>query len=190
MIYGLILTGGKSSRMGFEKYCINYHGLPQHLHLEKLLQQLNIAPYFSISSQQKQDFSSVKNTIIDQYDACGPIGGILSAMQCFPQASWLVLACDLPGIDTQHLHHLIDNQSEAYQVVTYQLHPDFYETTCTLYANNSINSLMDSLTNNKGSLQKALRQMKVRALKPLTETALTNINTPEGYDQYMKSLRK
>ena len=52
--FGLILIGGKSSRMGREKHLIPYHNAPQYLYLHKLLSEICDDVYVSCSSDQKE----------------------------------------------------------------------------------------------------------------------------------------
>jgi len=99
--YGLILAGGKSSRMKQPKWALSYHGKTQ---IEKCLDLLS--PRCSkifISSRPEQQISKQIpgiTEIYDKYADIGPMSGIISAMQTHPRAAWLVLACDLPQLDS------------------------------------------------------------------------------------------
>ena len=190
MIKGLILTGGLSSRMGYDKYNIAYHGMPQYQHLQRLFNEVGLETWLSISHDQKSNFPGEKRLVIDEYEARGPIGGILSAMHQFPGSPWLVVACDLPLINESHFQQLLNNRLPDHQVVTYQVHPKFYETTCTLYEAEAEPMLLDSFKNGKGSLQQALRQLNVKTLKPSDVNDLTNVNSPEEYQQYVQERKK
>ena len=48
-IKGLVLTGGKSTRMGSDKAQLKYHGKPQKEHVKNLLENLGIATYYSVA---------------------------------------------------------------------------------------------------------------------------------------------
>ena len=174
--------------MGTDKYKITYHDLPQYQHLQDLFHKMGLEAYLSISTDQQQDFRQEEHTISDAYEARGPIGGILSAMQQFPETSWLVVACDLPLINERHLRQLIGHSTTPHQVVTYQVHREFYETTCTLYHSSCLAILEDALRNGKGSLQKALQQMTVKTLVPPQATDLLNVNDQESYQRCLELL--
>ena len=189
MIKGLILTGGQSIRMGTDKHRLVYHGIPQYQHLRHLFSKVGLESCLSISIQQTPDFPAEQHLIVDQYEARGPIGGILSAMHELKDASWLVVACDLPLINESHLQEIINHRSPAHQAVTYQVHPDFYETTCTLYESSCRPILEEVLTNGKGSLQKALRQMTVTTLMPPNAKDLMNVNDQESYRKCLEILK-
>ena len=49
--------------------------------------------------------------LADVPDAGGPMSGILAAMRWAPHVSWLVAACDLPGLSEQALRWLISTRA-------------------------------------------------------------------------------
>ncbi|WP_133644225.1 NTP transferase domain-containing protein [Zeaxanthinibacter enoshimensis] len=109
-LYGLVLCGGQSSRMGQDKGLISYHGIPQREFLYKLLSDRCERTFMSIRSEQLQSLGSRFNTITDKNQYRGPYNGLLSAHIQFPEAAWLVLACDLPLMDEEGIRALIDSR--------------------------------------------------------------------------------
>ena len=89
-LYGLILTGGRSSRMGKDKSLLEYHSKPQSQHLYELVKEFLPNTYLSVRAGQQFDYQG--DFIEDQLSTKGPINGILSAMQTSPGKAWLVLA--------------------------------------------------------------------------------------------------
>ncbi|MXV36651.1 MULTISPECIES: NTP transferase domain-containing protein [unclassified Saccharibacter] len=108
-LYGLVLAGGQSTRMGSDKALLSYHGKP---HLDYLMEV--VAPYVQqsfVSIRPEQRHESVRarfSCLVDDRTVTGPAAGILAAYRAFPKASWLILACDLPFIDPACLAHLCD----------------------------------------------------------------------------------
>ena len=51
-LYGLVLSGGKSTRMGTDKGLITYHGIPQREYIYKLLEEVCDATFLSIRDDQ------------------------------------------------------------------------------------------------------------------------------------------
>jgi len=105
-LYGLILSGGKSTRMGTDKGLLEYHGKPQRDYLFELAQQFCDKVFHSIRQEQQQEFEEFPS-IVDQNGYRGPFNGISSAHEKYPQAAWLVLACDLPLLDSTSIQQLI-----------------------------------------------------------------------------------
>jgi len=101
-IYGLVLSGGKSSRMGRDKSTIIVHGKPQR---EYLLDELRAVC--------EKAFVSTKtpmpgfNCINDSFDIDSPLNGVLSAFKHTPGKSWLAVAVDMPYVDRTVLQFLV-----------------------------------------------------------------------------------
>ncbi|HMB64644.1 MAG TPA: NTP transferase domain-containing protein [Eudoraea sp.] len=106
-IYGLVLCGGKSTRMGKDKGSIVYHGLPQREHLFGLISALCDRTFYSIREDQINDLPPDSQYILDTNKYKGPYNGILSAHEKYPGVAWLVVACDLPFMDMGTLKLLI-----------------------------------------------------------------------------------
>ena len=111
-IYGLVLAGGKSRRMGQDKALLLRNGTSQPAHIAALLEEVADRVFVSTRSEQQSEAERSRfEQIVDRYADMGPIAGILSAMEEYPEADWLIVACDLPNIDTATLRFLLDNRS-------------------------------------------------------------------------------
>ena len=106
-LYGLVLSGGKSTRMGTDKGLIAYHQIPQRDYLYALLGEVCEKTFISLREEQQTDLPSEMETIVDLNEFKGPYNGLLSAHKKFPGVAWLVLACDLPLMDVRALKELI-----------------------------------------------------------------------------------
>ena len=109
-LYGLILAGGKSSRMGTDKALISYHGRPQQELLFDLVQEFCEHTFISMREDQGDDLPKKYKVIIDENEYPGPLNGILSAHKCYPEAAWLVIACDLPLLNKETLQFLVNGR--------------------------------------------------------------------------------
>ena len=100
-IYGLILAGGESRRMGQDKALLLRDGKSQLAHIAALLEDVTDRVFVSTRSEQQGEVERSRFAqIVDRYKDIGPIAGILSAMDEYPEVDWLIVACDLPNIDT------------------------------------------------------------------------------------------
>ncbi len=106
-INGLVLAGGKSSRLGIDKSLISWHEEPQVIHQYKMLGKF-CAQVF-ISKQHGDELLDLPQ-IVDSFKVKGPYAGILSAFKFDPSAAWLVLACDLPLLNESDIKKLIDER--------------------------------------------------------------------------------
>ena len=109
-LHGLLLAGGRSSRMGQEKasLVIGNRGLSQAAYALALLQQFCAQTYLSL--RDGQDFPCGAEgvpVLRDDSAAEGPMAGLLAAFREAPGAAWLVLACDLPFVHSGLLARLV-----------------------------------------------------------------------------------
>lgn len=95
---GLVLAGGRSTRMGGDKAAIEYvPGISQARRSADLLASCCDEVYLSTRSGQRlPDDVATLPVIEDRYMELGPVGGILSAFDVEASTAWFVLSCDLP----------------------------------------------------------------------------------------------
>lgn len=180
-VHGLVLAGGRSRRMGSDKAALTSNGETQLARVVRLLRR-HLGQVF-VSARTDQADEPVRSRfpqIADRYDNLGPLAGILSAMDEHPQHSWLVLACDLPNIDSSTIGYLLDNASPDHPATAYRSVVDgLPEPLCAIYRPES-RSLIDTFV---GSGVKCPRKILINAdtclLAQPNPGALHNINTPE-----------
>ena len=112
-LYGLILAGGKSTRMGRDKGALVYHkGKDQISYLHEILSPLVDQVYVSIRNAQRTDMHLQGYDVIEDARAINsPLNGILSAMDQFPAANWLVVAVDMPYINENAIKTLLNSRN-------------------------------------------------------------------------------
>ena len=103
LLNGLVLAGGKSVRMGYDKGIISWHGKEQQYYLADLLQSLCNDVYISCRLDQQKEIDNKYQTLPDTFTNLGPFGAILSAFREKPDTAWLVVACDLPLLDIRDI---------------------------------------------------------------------------------------
>src|SRR5689334_14779389 len=96
-LHGLLLAGGSSSRMQTDKAALSFHGQPQLHWAYALLSDVCGQTFVSVRPDQRSEPTrAALPQIIDRQPGIGPIAGIAAAQEEFPDAAWLVVACDLP----------------------------------------------------------------------------------------------
>ncbi|WP_448872303.1 molybdenum cofactor guanylyltransferase [Desulfobulbus propionicus] len=105
-VWGCVLIGGKSSRMGVPKHLLFQEGrtwIERTVHvLGQVAEQVIVAG--------DGELPPTLQTIIRVPDIpglAGPLAGILAALRAFPLVSWLVAACDQPEIHREALQWLL-----------------------------------------------------------------------------------
>lgn len=184
-INGLVLAGGKSTRMGKDKGMIPYHGMPQREHLYHLLSRVCQETYVSIRPDQKTDFSESMQTIVDDDEHKGPYNGLLSAHKKFPEVAWLVLACDLPLIDLASLQELIAARDPNVLATTFAQKEDpLPEPLCAIWEPRALDRSKAYLEGGNGTCpRKFLINNETKLVFPSNDNVLLNANSEEEYKE-------
>lgn len=180
ILNGVVLAGGKSSRMGQDKSEIKWHGTVQRNYLANLLS--NHCEKVFISCREGQDFYDNNFPLIeDAFPDAGPIGAILSAFKKEPNATWLIIACDLPLLDNETLQQLIANRNpQSIATAFVSPHDGLPEPLIAIWEPSSQPILQQFLEKGLKCPRKVLLQSEnVTLVEPLNKTALMNANTPE-----------
>ena len=109
-IMGLVLAGGRSTRMGTDKGLLTYHNKPQREYLYEQMRPLCQSVFLSIRPEQRESLPEGFGFIADENKYRGPLNGLLSAHHAYPEAAWLVVACDLPLVDREVLQYLLSRR--------------------------------------------------------------------------------
>ena len=108
-VYGCILIGGQSSRMGKPKHLLRSGQSGGKTWLERTAAHLaRVAERVVIvgAGAVPQALADAMR-LPDAPGLAGPMSGILAALRWAPQASWLVAACDLPDLGGEALAWLL-----------------------------------------------------------------------------------
>jgi molybdopterin-guanine dinucleotide biosynthesis protein A len=183
---GLVLAGGRSSRMGRDKASLVHpDGRALGRRCYDLLEKAGCSEvYLSLRSDQEipEGFADISPALLrdPEGESSGPMSGILAAMDARPEADWLIVACDLPRLDEETLRHLLSSRREGELFLAYRSEFDqLPEPLCTWYSKES-----KAIIANAGSYcpRKILIRNDCRLLDPVREGALDNANTPEDWE--------
>lgn len=106
VVWGCVLIGGASSRMGRPKHLIVNDGLTW---LETTIEKLRKKVKNVVISGKGDIPPSLKDipVIPDDPGMKGPMAGVLSVMRWNPEVSWLVVGCDQPEINVEAIEWLL-----------------------------------------------------------------------------------
>ncbi len=188
-LYGLVLAGGRSLRMGQDKGLINYHGKAQREFMADLLQTYCEHTFISCREDQLAEIDDRYPTLADTFVGLGPFGAILSAFREHPDAAWLVVACDLPKMDQATLDYLVHHRNPSMIATTFRSPFDqFPEPLVTIWEPRSYPVLLQFLAQGYSCPRKALINSPTEILEPLHPETLVNVNQPEELAEVLESL--
>ena len=189
-LYGLVLAGGRSSRMRRDKAGLAYAGRTQLERAMALLAPHVQRAYVSVRPEQSADGLRARfPQILDTRSDLGPLAGILAAQARHPEAAWLVLACDLPFLDEETLQHLLRARAPARAATAYRSsHDGLPEPLCAVWEPHTRAPLAAYVAAGGECPRKFLLRADTELLEPLKTQALDNVNTPEEYGSAMAAL--
>ena len=187
-LYGLVLSGGKSTRMGKDKGLIEYHGIPQRDYIYNLLNQVCDETFLSVRKDQVTEIPKEFQVIVDEDVYKGPYNGILSAHQKYPNVAWLVLACDLPLIDVAALKELIKERNTTKFATAFAVKQNpLPEPLCAISEADGLKASVLYMNSQQGSCpRKFLINNDVELVFPTDERVLLNANSENDYQEAIK----
>lgn len=179
VLNGLVLAGGKSMRMGFDKTLIEWHGKEQRDFMADTLKAICNDVFISCREEQQQEITNYQ-TIADTFTNLGPYGAILSAFRQNPDAAWLVAASDLPLLDAATLQYLKDYRNTSSIATTFESpHDGLPEPLITIWEPKAYPILLSFLAQGYSCPRKVLRNNDVTVIKAQHPEKLMNVNTEE-----------
>jgi molybdopterin-guanine dinucleotide biosynthesis protein A len=179
--WGLVLAGGKSSRMGHDKALLQRDGKSQLKHVVDVLGSVLPRVFVSTRSDQQDEPERAQyEQIVDRYHDMGPVAGVLSAMEAHPEVNWLVVACDLPNIDATTVGYLLQNISAAQPFTAYKSsHDELPEPLCAVYRAGSDAIIRGFVDDGIKCPRKMLIRSDTLLLTQPDPSSLDNVNTPD-----------
>ncbi|MDH4047326.1 MAG: NTP transferase domain-containing protein [Gammaproteobacteria bacterium] len=178
---GLVLSGGQSRRMGRDKALLKQDGMSQLRRAVKLLREHLDEVFVSVRAEQSGETERARfPQIVDRYSGLGPVAGILSAMDFDESAAWLVVACDLPKLDANTIHYLLQHRATSQPFTAYKSSVDgLPEPLCTIYEASSRGIIDNFVTQGMHCPRKMLICSDTLLLDQPNPQALDNVNTPD-----------
>ena len=180
-VWGLVLAGGESRRMGRDKALLRRDGQTQLDRAVSLLRGELARVFVSAREDQAEEEERGKFELItDRYADLGPLAGILSAMDYAGDVSWLVVACDLPNVDAQTIAFLLEQRSNAHPFTAYVSSSDSLpEPLCAIYRPESRRIIESFVAEGIICPRKIMIRSDTCLLTQPNPVALDNVNTPE-----------
>jgi molybdopterin-guanine dinucleotide biosynthesis protein A len=150
---GVVLAGGKSSRMGRDKAALEFDG------------QLLVGRCVAVL---RECFPEVLVIRQDDLPGLGPIGGLLTALRRAPEI--FVVACDMPFLDAALIREM------AAQLAGYDAVAIPGEPLHAAYSARILPLVEAQIAAGDYSLQRLLSKLRVRTVRA---APVTNVNTPE-----------
>lgn len=180
-VWGLVLAGGESRRMGRDKALLERDGRTQLERSFELLERHVERSFVSARAEQVEEPERSRfPQIVDRLSGIGPAAGILSALQRQKDVSWLVLACDLPNVDDATIDFLLRHRSQDRPFTAFMSAYDgLPEPLCAIYRPESCTIVEGFVRDGIVCPRKMLIRSDTCLLEQPDPAALDNVNTPD-----------
>ena len=182
----VILTGGKSSRMGRPKALLPFDGEPLIAHMVRRLAR--VFPETVVVAAPDQELPLLPVTLArDEVAYQGPVSGIYHGLQAATKEVCFVTSCDAPFLSLPLISHLISQIGDADVVVPYW--QERFQPLHALYRTSVASLLKDQLE--RGELRPIFLYDKVRTRKIHEDEirrldpdgfSMLNMNSPADYE--------
>jgi molybdopterin-guanine dinucleotide biosynthesis protein A len=181
-LYGLVLAGGASRRMGRDKATLEYRGQPQLARAYAVVARHCERTFVSVRRDQTAEPARASlPQIVDEIAGVGPIAGIAAAQAAHPEAAWLVVACDLPFLDDPTLARLVASRGSHAVTAFRSTHDGLPEPLCTIYEPSTRAGILEAIRCGRHCPRKFVIGSAVPLLDQPDPAALDNVNTPEEF---------
>ncbi len=178
---GIILAGGKSSRVGQNKALLELAG-------KKIIEIIygkirNSFCEILVISNTPQDYEFLGlKTYKDIFPGLGPLAGIHSGLLNSSTERNFIISCDLPLISTEAVEYIRDYKSDKAAVI-YKI-GDYLQFLCGIYTKKCLTSIEDALISKSLKLRDFVIKIDAEKIKAdrFSDEIFFNLNTIEDYN--------
>jgi molybdopterin-guanine dinucleotide biosynthesis protein A len=178
-LFGLVLSGGRSSRMGRDKGSLVYSAIgktqTQRQTCAGLLRPFCEKVFVSCRSEQAIE-PELLRILDDPALGEGPGVGILSASRAHPERAWLVLACDFPYATKEDIAQLVSERSPAHDATCFVNEEGFIEPFFSIWEESALAKLATELASSGMSPSRVLSSLRCKKVLPTSQKSLLNVN--------------
>lgn len=179
----VILAGGQSRRMGFNKALIEVDGKPLIRILSDRMR--DVTNRILISSNDPDTYSFLDLPVVpDRFAGYGPLAGLHSAMLYQKSSLYVLLACDLPNFPTSLVQRMID-LSVGFDAAIPRTRDGMAHPLCAVYRRTCLPLIEKALKKGKRKFIEIFfnKKISVKWISPdegrYDKMDIININTPE-----------
>lgn len=203
-ITGIILSGGKSSRMGQDKSFIRIKGERVIDRVVQLMKNLFEKVIIISNDKEKYEYLGIP-VYSDIFKDVGPIAGVHSGLLHSQTEQNFIISCDLPFMNCEMIKSIIDFKSNS--LIILPKANGYIQSLCGLYSKSltkKIEEIINSdLSNELEVYAHKKRNLKLKSLINSVQTEIIenidefkgyhpnvffNMNSQEDYQQVIKLL--
>jgi len=174
-ITGIVIAGGKSSRMGTNKALLEYRGkrlidnaiqILQHHTQNILISSNEIIPNISFPFNE------------DEFIEIGPMGGLYSCLKASKTELNLIIPCDVPNIKPSFYKLLMEN-SDGFDAIIPRLPDGKLEPLIACYKKSILPIIKECIYQKDYKMVRLLEKLNVKYIEVESTESFKNINSPK-----------
>lgn len=181
-ITGVILAGGKSSRMGTDKGVLMIRGKKMIEHIIDALKPC-VDEIIIIANNDHYNYLGYK-VFSDLITDCGPLGGVFTAMENSLTDKNFIVSCDVPNLNTEVIEYIIskyDNDDVVMPISNGQIEP-----LCALYSKLKKDQIKAFLEKGIYKIKDVVKFFNTRYIEVSLDSEMfkgvfDNVNTPKDF---------
>ncbi len=187
---GIVLVGGRSTRMQTDKSVLDYHGKPQREYVYRMLEKVCSEVFFSCRPDQVKElemagFNSIADLRLDE----GPMAALISIFNNNPISAKLVVAVDLPYLDLSTIKFLVDSRHSNKLATAFRNPIDGKpDPLLTMWEPKSFPLAQRAFESGQMSPRKFLIQHDIGLIEPPNPQALVSVDSIDGYQKALGDL--
>jgi molybdopterin-guanine dinucleotide biosynthesis protein A len=183
-VYGIVVCGGQSSRMGTDKSLLVYHDKPQYAHIHDLLVPLCERVIISCNPDQSARMKDFEQVIdLPAFSGNGPIAAILSVFQAYPNHDLLVVGCDYPFLSNRELTFFLHSIKRDALAAAFYNEAGRYEPLLAWYSRDCAAIIRQHFDNGDYSLHYFLEKVRAEKYRPESENVVISVDTPGDFNK-------
>ncbi|MDG2253784.1 MAG: molybdenum cofactor guanylyltransferase [Opitutaceae bacterium] len=192
-ILGLVLSGGRSRRLGRDKAQLSFHdGTNQLDYMLSLLDTFCENLAISCRSSQIEDRASRFDAalIYDAEGIVGPVAGVLAGLKYAGGGAVLTVACDMPLLDPASLLKLLSLRNPEKLATCFIARDGKPEPMCAVYEAACLPALEEWVAKGDFSLRRFLEKSGVERITLKESQLLASVNTFDDVEAVRKRLAR
>lgn len=189
----IILAGGKSSRMGFDKQFLK---IDKRRLMDSIISKLEkeFDEIIIVTNKPEHYIGLGHKITVDILKNKGPLGGIHAGLNISSSKYSLVMACDMPNANLDYIRYMKSHVKGDGCTTKFQ---DWIEPFCSFYSRDIIPDIEKYLKTRKRSINHLLQELDInyieeniaRGFSPNWDMFL-NLNTKEDLDEYLEYINE
>lgn len=189
----IILAGGKSSRMGFDKQflTINKKRVMENI-IHKLRDEFD---EIIIVTNKPLEYSGLNYKVTcDILKDMGPLGGIHAGLSIAKSKYSMVIACDMPNINMDYIRYMKDHIGKDGCTTRFG---DWIEPFSSFYSKDIVDDIEKYLLTGRKSIYHLLEKLHIKYIDEENARRFSpnwnmflNLNTKKDLDDYLELIEK